>query len=258
MKIRWAPAFTVVELLVIITIIGVLATVAIVGYNGVQNSTRVRAAQSDLTRVASHMQQTYQKTGAYPASLPSEVIASNAVELRVVRAGSAVVYSNLSAVQNGVLLAQICSDLIDEGAGRGTADNGSVNNYIIGCGNWNRTSTQITAWETRQWNTPVQKEQLTSYAANYTVSNSIHKRAQEATVKNFYTQLVTRMEAQGGTFPVTSFWDYWAAPGNGGVPKESIDGNGQQQSFYCAQASTNGGDDIWHTDQSGRVKEGAC
>jgi prepilin-type N-terminal cleavage/methylation domain-containing protein len=43
-----AKGFTIIELLVIIVIIGILATFTLVAYNGIQNSARDKSVQSDI------------------------------------------------------------------------------------------------------------------------------------------------------------------------------------------------------------------
>lgn len=45
----WQRGFTIVELLIVIVVIGILAAITIVAYNGVQNRAHAAAAQSDLT-----------------------------------------------------------------------------------------------------------------------------------------------------------------------------------------------------------------
>lgn len=67
----WAKAgFTIVELLVVITVIGILAALVIVGYNGIQQNARDKAVLSDADAVASQV--TYYATkhgGVYGLSV---------------------------------------------------------------------------------------------------------------------------------------------------------------------------------------------
>jgi Tfp pilus assembly protein PilE len=259
MKNRWAPAFTVVELVVVITSIAIIAAISVVAYNAVQTQAQVRAAQADLSRTATEMQRVFQQTGSYPSTLPAGLTASNnRVTLSLVNSGTYTYYSNLTAVQNGALFSKICDDLLAEGVGKGVDQGGTTRDYVSGCGNWNYNNMQVTAWDTVKWDTPLTAAQLTNYAANYTVSTAYHKQSQEATIKNFYNSLVSRMQRQGGTFPITSFWDYWATPSNGGVMYQSIDANGQPRSFYCVQAAANNGKDVWKVDQTSKVSQGSC
>lgn len=66
---RKQTGFTIVELLIVIVIIGILAAITIVAYNGIQNRARVSAAQS-LAAQANKKIMAYQASeGSYPADL---------------------------------------------------------------------------------------------------------------------------------------------------------------------------------------------
>lgn len=255
---RWAPAFTIVELIITIAVLAILAVITVVGYNGVTKSASVRAAQSDLKNVDAEMQRAFVKTGDYPSELPSTLSSSPDITLTLVGAGEVPFYTNISAVQNGVLLAQICQDLIDEGVGRGVNQGGTNTAYITGCGNWNHDSMQVTGWHSRVWNTPVTSEQLLTYANNFTTNDNWNK-IQETVVRNFFGQLVARQTQQGGSFPVTSFWDYWATPANGGVMLQPLESNPQTRPFYCVEAqASNRQDVIWHVSENSKLQPGSC
>lgn len=259
MNKRWAPAFTIVELLIIITVVAILATLSIVGYNGIQSSAMHRAAQSELNRLSTEMQQVQLKTGSYPTTVPSSLTPSENITLSVVSADERPFYTNLSAIQQGVLISQICQDLIDEGIGKGVDQGGTTRDYVTGCGNWNDDSMQVTAWDTKKWDTPVSKSQLEQYITSYTVSNTYHKDAQEKAVKTFYRQLIVRHEAQGGSFPITSFWDYWATPSNGGVQLQPLESDPQVTPHYCAEAQANNDETIvWHVTENMKILPGSC
>ena len=259
MQKRWDSAFTIVELIIVVTVIAILAAIVTVSYTGVQRNAQIRAAQSDLTNIAAEMQRTYQQTGVYPSTLPSTIKASNAsIALSLKNAGTAPYYTGLTAVQNGVLFSQICSDLISEGVGKGVDQGGATRDYVLGCGNWNNNSMQISAWENKVWPTPVTKDQLTNYATNYTISDNYHKSAQEKAVKTFYTQIVSRLEQQGGSFPITTFWDYWAAPGNGGVAYQPLGSNPQLRPYYCVEAAVSNTTEVWHVDQTAQIQKDTC
>lgn len=60
--------FTIVELLIVIVVIGILAAITIVAFNGIQQRAKVTAVQSDLNNISKHMAvyQTY--NDAYPAT----------------------------------------------------------------------------------------------------------------------------------------------------------------------------------------------
>lgn len=61
--------FTIVELLIVIVVIGVLAAIVIVSFNGVQNRANDTAIRSDLRNFGQIIEQHTIVQGAYPTSL---------------------------------------------------------------------------------------------------------------------------------------------------------------------------------------------
>lgn len=68
MKVRRNNAFTVVELVVVIAVIGILATITAVGYTKLQRDTRDTERQSDIAIIESSLETFYEKNGRYPYS----------------------------------------------------------------------------------------------------------------------------------------------------------------------------------------------
>tara|TARA_B100001245_G_scaffold100561_1_gene73094 strand:- start:8937 stop:9464 length:528 start_codon:yes stop_codon:yes gene_type:complete len=60
--------FTIVELLIVVVVIGILAAIVIVAYNGIQNSANEAAVKSDLAQFAKNLEIYKTKNGAYPSS----------------------------------------------------------------------------------------------------------------------------------------------------------------------------------------------
>lgn len=60
--------FTIVELLIVIVVIGILAAIVIVAFNGVQNRANVAAVQSDLKNFGQKASAFYAENGTYPTS----------------------------------------------------------------------------------------------------------------------------------------------------------------------------------------------
>lgn len=58
--------FTIVELLIVIVVIGILAAITIVAYNGVQNRANDTAVQSDLRNLAMKVREVEALTGSIP------------------------------------------------------------------------------------------------------------------------------------------------------------------------------------------------
>jgi prepilin-type N-terminal cleavage/methylation domain-containing protein len=60
--------FTIVELLIVIVVIGVLATIAVVAYSGIRNSADSAAVQSDLRNFAQKAEEFFITNERYPSS----------------------------------------------------------------------------------------------------------------------------------------------------------------------------------------------
>lgn len=80
--------FTIVELLIVIVVIGILATITIVAYSGIQQRANVATASSDLNNAATVLGKQYVDLGLYPTTLPSEVKASPKSVLQLANTGS--------------------------------------------------------------------------------------------------------------------------------------------------------------------------
>lgn len=60
--------FTIVELLIVIVIIGILAAIVIVAYNGITNSAKEAAAENDLANIAKKLEIYRIEQGRFPTS----------------------------------------------------------------------------------------------------------------------------------------------------------------------------------------------
>ena len=58
--------FTIVELLIVIVVIGILATLVIVTFTGIQQKARNTKRQTDINAVNSHVEAYYAQNGYYP------------------------------------------------------------------------------------------------------------------------------------------------------------------------------------------------
>jgi len=63
--------FTIIELLVVIVVIGILAAITIVSFNGVQQKARITVLQSDLRNSSDVLKIDSIESGAYPATTAS-------------------------------------------------------------------------------------------------------------------------------------------------------------------------------------------
>ncbi len=62
-------AFTIVELLVVIVVIGILAAITIVSYSGISTRAKVASLQSDLTNSSKALKMFYVDNGYYPSTI---------------------------------------------------------------------------------------------------------------------------------------------------------------------------------------------
>jgi prepilin-type N-terminal cleavage/methylation domain-containing protein len=89
--------FTIVELLVVIVVIGILASITIVAFNGVQQSAGAAVLKSDLRNAQSQLEIANISNGSYPADT-SEVRASSGTVFEYTNSGSSYCITASSAI----------------------------------------------------------------------------------------------------------------------------------------------------------------
>jgi prepilin-type N-terminal cleavage/methylation domain-containing protein len=67
-KLLFSPAFTIVELLVVIVVIAILAAITIVSYTGITKQATTSSVQSNLKQLATTIDLDHASTGTYPAT----------------------------------------------------------------------------------------------------------------------------------------------------------------------------------------------
>lgn len=76
-KVAFRPAFTIVELIVVIAIIGILVGVTLVSYGAWRSATATNSVKNDLSQAAATMESSRTFDGAYPLTLPGSFEASD-------------------------------------------------------------------------------------------------------------------------------------------------------------------------------------
>jgi len=76
-SINTSKAFTIVELLIVIVVIGILAAITIVAYNGIQNRAKIAGLQHDLNQASKSIEnaKTVSSSSTYPADQAGAVAA---------------------------------------------------------------------------------------------------------------------------------------------------------------------------------------
>ena len=252
--------FTLVELVIGIVVIGILSAISIVVYGGMQKESAKSVLISTLVDAQKLIKLNDIKNNSVPAALPSELKIPNDVAVTYIPGGG-IKYSGLDAVQNGVLFHSICDDLSKDPAYATihSSDGASTQSVIMSCeDNISANGIQITGWQTKNWTTPISRSQLESYISS--VPYDSWWTDKQRVIRDFYTQLIVRFTNQGGTWPISSFWDPWANQWSG-VQKEALPTpTTGEAGVYCIKATHNKYPDLsfYTSDKVDGAKEGNC
>ncbi len=208
---------TVIELLIVIVVIGILAGIGISSYNNMQRSAASSAVASDIKHITTLVERRNITDGSIPPDVGDLIKTSPDVQVVYVSSasGGAFYYGNLQARQNGLLFYNHCRDMVNEGLGNGPNDFGTNTvAYISGCYVYGKNYLQINGWNGGfKINDPsVTEAILQSYAERARTTHPSHP-SYSGTLQAFMDELIRRFTSEGGTFPITEFWDPWV-----GVP----------------------------------------
>lgn len=73
-----SSAFTIIELIAVITVIAILVAATIVSYNGIQGRSRDATRRSDVANIAKALEQYYSDNGSYPGTAGTWYVSNNA------------------------------------------------------------------------------------------------------------------------------------------------------------------------------------
>ena len=118
-KTKLRAGFTIVELVVVIAVIGILATITVVSYGAWHKSTLSAQVKSDLNGAASAMESARTFNNAYPTTLPSTITASNGVTLTLSGGGATYCIDGASTTDPTIVY-YVDSTIKDKGALQGT------------------------------------------------------------------------------------------------------------------------------------------
>lgn len=111
--------FSLVELIVVISTIGILATITIVGYGSWQKNVITSQLKSDLSGVAAAMEDYRNFNDVYPSTLPTTFKPSDGVNL-VVTGGGGLYCIDATSTKDATLKFYIDSTMSTGGAKAGT------------------------------------------------------------------------------------------------------------------------------------------
>lgn len=66
-----SSGFTIVELIIVVVVIGILAAITIVSYNGIQQRARDVSLRNEMTRLRDHVEIYHSRHGNYPITTPN-------------------------------------------------------------------------------------------------------------------------------------------------------------------------------------------
>jgi prepilin-type N-terminal cleavage/methylation domain-containing protein len=141
---KTTSGFTIVELLIVIAVIGILAVITVVAYNGVRQRAVVSALKADLTNARKSMDIARSDTGSYPTTFPSDTKASPNVSLSLSQSSDgycinaqSITYPSIqwSASTSSEAREGLCSGAVIAGSELGVKPN-IITNASFGTG-WN-------------------------------------------------------------------------------------------------------------------------
>lgn len=233
---RLDPGFTIIELIVMIVVIGILATITIVGYNGMQHRTADSVTQKALSDAQKSVQLYRVGKGSYPPNIAGTeyVTPSNVAVVLFTNAPYIPIYENLTSDQNAQLFLNACN-------GQMPIKNGSTV-YNTGC-LYHRNNAHI-------------KGQVSSNIVikGPTVEQSEFVLTCGPLCSSAQATIIERFLQQGGKFPVI-------VPKNGvSLPEASRLSVVGDATDYCLQATSGDFLDIvYHMSRTdSTIMTGAC
>lgn len=186
MLITRLRAFTIVEIMMIVAVLGILLGISILGFGTWQRRAATTSVQSDIQQALGGLQNYKNFKNNYPPNMAGTgFAASQGVALRLLtNAPSVGVYANLDTDQNAQLFLNSCN------ANLFATPNNTACSF-----QGNQTGTKIHAKGTNGsnsiWTSPISQTGL-----------SINCGAQQATCDQAINTMIAQFVAQGGKFPV--------------------------------------------------------
>lgn len=212
MHLRRAAGFTLVEVLMIITILSVLVSVGVFGFGSWQRRQATTSVQSDIRLAVSGLESFRNFKGNYPPNLAGTGFASSQYVSMTLRtnAPSVGVYQDLNASQNAQLFLNSCNANVFS-----TPNNTAC--AFQGTGGGAKIHVKGTTGSNAIWENPIDQSDLTLSCGS-----------QQAACDQALTSLISQFTAQGGEFPVN------APDNNVPLPEPTLVPNGPA-TRYCIE-----------------------
>ncbi len=232
--------YTVVETIIIIVVIGILATIVTAGYIGFSKRSAKASMEHTLKQAAKSIESEAARSRSMPTSFPDSFSADDGdITLKFTETGGAK-YGPLTPVQNGVLFHSICKELIADSqfSTIHAREGGGTSSVMMSCDdNIQAGGLLITGWSSKNWPVPVRQSDIEAYMASIPYDNWWTDK--QAVQRSFHQALIDRHTARGGDWPVLSFWDPWANKWSGVKKEELPDTMMETEKGYCVEAIHN-------------------
>ncbi|HEU0266094.1 MAG TPA: type II secretion system protein [Candidatus Saccharimonadaceae bacterium] len=181
--LRTRRAFTLIELMIVIIVIGILATIAIASYGMWRHNIAATVVENDITGASTGLASYMNFHGNYPPNLAGvDFAASSGSELTLyTNAPSIGVYSSLTPDQNAQLFLNVCNANL----------NGLDNTACTFAGNGGGAKIHVkgTVATNTIWSSPINQSDVSlPYGQAYT---------------NATNAMIAQFTSQGGSFPIT-------------------------------------------------------
>lgn len=228
--------FTIVEVIIVVVVIGILASITSIGVTSWQHRTSTAAVKSDLQLVSSSMQSYLNFNNYYPPNFDGTgFVSSNKVAVSLyTNTGTTLVYTGLSPDQNAQLFLNTCNAILNPLSNVTTCEFAGKNSGA-------KVHVKGTSGANEIWNSPISE-------ADIAISPGCNSECTDA-----LAELIATFEAQGGQ------WDVNIPNSEVAMPEPTVMISGQADR-YCAEGHASSKPEISYyvNSTTKQVTQGVC